>query len=240
MIEPCCGKKLQKIFSKQKWRVLLVPIFKTDHRYCYFSYNCKKLQLKWREILVFLMVLLVPMVLFSMIGGKENEIYVYALGSTVGSYFVLQNVIHDKDATHNYNETNKILAGPLISLVALFLFHCSGYYNAFGQAIGEKNTTLHNTSMNKMNNIKSMRIILMFSSCCICYVQSSSLLKVLHGTYQYFERLTKLVELFTLSSKHPSWYSFFRRFARYDKKNMFFFSSKKVKKRDLSFFFFIF
>ena len=71
MIEPCCGKKLQKIFSKQNWR--------------------------WREILVFLMVLLVPMVLFSMIGGKENEIYVYALGSTVGSYFVLQNVIHDKE-----------------------------------------------------------------------------------------------------------------------------------------------
>ena len=138
-------------------------------------------------------------------------------------------------ATHNYNETNKILAGPLISLVALFLFHCSGYYNAFGQAIGEKNTTtLHNTSMNKMNNIKSMRIILMFSSCCICYVQSSSLLKVLHGTYQYFERLTKLVELFTLSSKHPSWYSFFRRFARYEKKIFFF----PPKKRDLSFFFY--
>ena len=70
-----------------------------------------------------------------------------------------------------------------------------------------------------------MRIILMFSSCCICYVQSSSLLKVLHGTYQYFERLTKLVELFTLSSKHPSWYSFFRRFARSKRKKVKFGSS---------------
>ena len=138
----------------------------------------------------------------TMVISNDIEIIWWALITPLAALFVLKFIIYDKDGHHEYNDINQILVGPLFSLISI----CIASY-CFSM------------------DIHCIRLVLMFASACVCYVQSVNLLAVLHRTYSKFEHLTKLMELFTTASNHSSWYRFFRSFAR---------SRYRTKKRNLS------
>ncbi len=204
---PCCGRGLKRVFGHV-----------------------------WRSFFLLIVILTIPIILFQLMilenDERNSNSTSSGVNSTIGTngvngtngigadffgisiltsfvmFLLLEFILHDQDAHHIYNETNKILFGPIISFLIIFYLYYADYQ-------------FHDMNINgdDKDGIKCVRLVLMYGSCCVCYVQSVTLLKVLFATYKYFEHKTKLMELFTLSSRHPSWYAFFRRFARSKRRN---------------------
>ena len=70
-------------------------------------------------------------------------------------------------------------------------------------------------SQNKKDPLpQSANVSLILSTSLISYFLMTTFLRIMHGNYVYFERLTKIMELFTKASMHASWYAFLRNFSR--------------------------
>ena len=60
--------------------------------------------------------------------------------------------------------------------------------------------------------VKSMRMVLMWSAFILTFILTSVWLNVLHQSYRYFDKLAEEFKMFTNASTHASWYQFYRSF----------------------------
>lgn len=121
------------------------------------------------------------------------------LCATTAMFFCLEYLVKDRDAMHMYNETINILFGPCLSFFLVLILHYGKKNQLFFFVAFYRPDICHHllnqhplffSSLLDLfltggldKDIKCFRLVLMFGSCCVCYVQSVTLLQILHATY---------------------------------------------------------
>jgi hypothetical protein len=128
-----------------------------------------------------------------------------------GSFFLWFAIVRKlllRDTWFHFVEMVLILSCSVLVLTVTLVRALPVAAASIGRA-SERANDSNNQSLPKSTN---MAVIL--STAATAYILISTFLTIMHGNYVYFERLTKIMDLFTKASMHASWYTFFRNFSR--------------------------